>query len=69
MLGLLMLACAIIIMVKIADIEGRSSLVWGLATFASCVVCSMLIPWPLINIFVGLSVSYGAMFALKLAGA
>jgi hypothetical protein len=68
MLGLLMLICAIIIMVKVADIEGRSSLVWGFATFVSCIACSMLIPWPLINIALGLGVSYGAMFALKLAG-
>ncbi len=69
MFGLLMLVCAIIIMVKVADIEGRSSLVWGFATFVSCVACSMLIPWPLIDVFMGLVVSYGAMFTLKLVGA
>jgi hypothetical protein len=68
MFGLLMLICAIIIMVKVADIEGRSSLVWGFATFVSCIACSILIPWPLIDIVVGLGVSYGTMFALKLAG-
>ena len=69
MIGLLLLACAIIIMVKIADIEGRNTFAWGLVTFGFCVACSTLIPLPLIDVFMGLALSYGAMFTLKVIGA
>ena len=69
MIALIMLILSIAIMCKVAELEGRSSIVWGFATFLSCVACSTLIPLPLLNIFIGLALCYGAMFALKLAQA
>lgn len=65
-MGLVVLIAAITIMAKAAAMEGRSSVWWGVITFASCTVSSMLIPLPLINIVVGLAVSYGLMFAIKM---
>ena len=44
MLGLIMILCAIIIMYKVADSEGRSGVLWGAATFALCFLSMMFIP-------------------------
>ena len=66
MLGLIMILCAIIIMYKVADSEGRSGVLWGAAAFALCFLSMMFIPLPFINIIIGLVLCYGVMFTLKL---
>ena len=66
MLGLIMILCAIIIMYKVADSEGRSGVLWGAATFVLCLLSAMFIPLPFTNIIIGLVLCYGVMFTLKL---
>ena len=66
MLGILMIIAAVVIMVKAADMEGRSSVLWGALTLILCLACGALIPLPLINIAIGLGMSYFAMFIMKL---
>ena len=67
MLGWLMVISAVIIMVKAADCEHRSSLLWGSLTFMICVGFAYLIPsLPFINIFLGLVVSFSLMFTANI---
>ncbi|MHC4717607.1 MAG: hypothetical protein ACYS5V_11605 [Planctomycetota bacterium] len=65
---ILMLAAAVTIMYKTADIEHRNASLWGAVTLLVCIGCMFVIPWPFINVFVGLVVCFGAMFVLKLLG-
>ncbi|MFC1734574.1 hypothetical protein ACFL1X_00550 [Candidatus Hydrogenedentota bacterium] len=66
MLGLAMLISSVIIMIKVADAENRSGLFWGLVTLVVCLACGWFIRLPLVNICIGLFISYMAMFAMKL---
>ena len=61
----LMIAAAVFVMVKAADAEGRSSVLWGFLTFGICMVCRV-IPLPLVRILIAAVISYGAMFVHKL---
>ncbi|MCF6176519.1 MAG: hypothetical protein L3J71_12225 [Victivallaceae bacterium] len=62
---LIILICSIIIIAKAAELEGRSSVSWGFITFLICIACGFLIPLPLINIVIGLFISFIALFAVK----
>jgi hypothetical protein len=66
MLGWIVIGAAVVIMTKAAEMEGRSTLLWGAITFVLCLLCSIFIPLPLINIVIGLVISYLVMFAVKL---
>lgn len=66
MFRLIMIIAAVTIMVKAADMENRSPFSWGMTTFLMCVLCGLLIPLPLINIAIGLVISFLAMFVVKL---
>jgi hypothetical protein len=66
MVGLIVVVAAVVIMTKAAEMEGRSTVLWGAITFILCLLCSIFIPLPLINIVIGLVISYLAMFAVKL---
>ena len=66
MFELIMIIAAIILMVKVADAEGRSEILWAGITVAICFAC-LFIPLPLIRIVIAVVVSYGIMFGLKLA--
>lgn len=68
MLGWLVLAAAITVMVKVAEIEGRSTVFWGVVTFGLCFLSMMYVPLPFINISLGLVASYLLMFVMKLVG-
>lgn len=65
MLGWLMVGASCVIMSRVADAEGRNGLMWGALTFAICLGSSILIPWPLIDIGIGLFLSFMALFAVK----
>ncbi len=62
----LTIAAAVTIMAKAADMEGKSSVLWGVITFVLCLICAVLIPLPLINIVIGLVISFSAMFLVKI---
>ena len=66
MFGWIVILAAVTIMVKVSEMEGRSTTFWGALTFLLCILCSAFIPLPLINIVLGLILSYTAMFILKL---
>jgi hypothetical protein len=66
MIGLIVTGAAVVIMTKAAEMEGRSTVLWGVVTFILCLLCGIFIPLPLINIVIGLVISYLAMFAVKL---
>lgn len=65
MFGLLVLVSAIVIMSKTADMEGRSSTLWGFITFNICILCWALIPLPFFNLVIGLIISFMTLFAVK----
>jgi len=60
---------AIIIMAKVAEMEGMSSFAWGAITFLSCLICAWYIPVPslIIRVVIGLVISFSAMFITKVA--
>jgi len=74
MLGFLLMASAITIMVKVADMEGRSGLIWGVYTFVLFLVMEGLLSSVLGAVAVffsglgALVLSYGTMFVLKVVG-
>ncbi|MHA1659949.1 MAG: hypothetical protein ACTSUT_12615 [Promethearchaeota archaeon] len=53
-------------MAKIAEIEERSILFWGVYTLAVCLCFRYLISLPIPNILLGLIVSYITMLFLKI---
>jgi hypothetical protein len=52
-------------MVKIADADNQSSLLWGAATFGLIVLCSILIPLPFLRIGIAFVLAFIAMTAYK----
>ncbi len=64
MLGLIMLIASVIIMVRVAEAEDRSTLLWGAITLVLCVVGDSVLP-AFFGIFAGLCASFGAMFVLN----
>jgi len=66
MIGIVVIIASVTIMVKVAESEERSPVLWGIITAVLCVLCGVLIPLPLINIVIGLVVSYMIMFVTKL---
>ena len=66
MLELILVVAAIVLMVRIADAEGRSGIIWGAVTFGIC-MAPCAIPLPFIRIAIAAPLSYGIMFSIKLA--
>jgi len=65
MLGIIMIIASVIAMAKIASMEGRSPVIWGAVTMAIC-FASLIIPIPLVNIFIGFIASFIVMFVVKM---
>ena len=61
-----MLIAAVIGMYRITDMEGKNGVLWGFLTGAICVACAILIPLPLVNVFIGFALSFGAYFTYKI---
>ncbi len=68
MIGIVIIVAAVVMMVKVADIENRSPVVWGSLTVASCIGAVALIPVPLVNLLVGVVAPLVGMFVLKALG-
>ena len=66
MLSWAMIGAAIAIMAKAADMEERSSVVWGTITCIICVICAIIIPLAIFNVVIGLVISFLAMFGIKI---
>lgn len=67
-MGWLMILASVVIMYKVAQMERRSGIIWGGITLALCLLSAMFIHLPLINIAIGLALSYFLMFLSNLAG-
>lgn len=67
MFTLVVIIAAIFIMVKAAEVEGRSQLLWGSLTCGICLLSTMFIPLPLINTVIGLGLSFALMLVLNIA--
>mgnify|MGYP000117872805 CR=1 FL=1 len=65
MIGWIVIFASVAIVAKAADVEQRSAFKWGFLTFIICLACAFLIPLPLINIVIGLVISFAALFAVK----
>lgn len=65
MFGLVMIGAAVVLMVRVAEMEGRSQVVWGAVTAGLCILSVMFIPFPFVNVVIGLVLAFGAMFAAK----
>jgi len=71
MYGVLMMVAAVSGMVKVANIEGRSGLLWGLYTFVLFLIIEGLLGGLVGVLFAGLGafvLSYLTMFILKVVG-
>lgn len=68
MVGWVIIIAAVTIMARAAEMEGRSTLLWGGITFVLCLVCNIIIPLPLIDLVMGLILSYLAMFVVNVIG-
>jgi hypothetical protein len=66
MIELVMAVAVVVAMVKIADIENQSSLIWGAVAVGMVVLCFM-IPMPFLRVVVAGVLSYVAMFIYKVA--
>jgi hypothetical protein len=67
LLGWIMILAAVIVMVRVAEAEDRSPILWGAVTLLLCLGAGMLIPLPLVNIFLGFAASFLMMFAMNAA--
>jgi len=63
-----MLIAAVTIMVRAAEMEGRSAFFWGGLTFMLCLACTTLVPVSTVGIGAGLMISYLAMFGMNVVG-
>lgn len=66
MFGWIMIFASVIVMARVAEAEDRSAVLWGALTLLLCLAAAAVIPLPLINIFLGLAVSFGLMLGLNL---
>lgn len=66
MLGWILIIASAVAMGRIASNEGRSSLVWGSVTGLICYLSAVIIPLPLIDIGIGLSISFVSMTVVKM---
>jgi hypothetical protein len=67
MIGWFVLAAAVVAMYRIADVEGKSGLLWGGLTFAICIAMAFLLPnWPIVNVALGGIASFIVMFVYKI---
>ena len=58
----MLIILAAIIMGKVASMEGRSSIGWGITALLICA----FIPIPLFGILLGMAMTYALMFAMNL---
>ena len=63
-----MVIFAIVVMVRVADAENRSPIIWGAMTFLLCMF-SLAIPLPFLRVLMALGVSLGALFTSKMLSA
>jgi len=66
MFGLLLIIAAVVAMVKIADAENQSMILWGVVTLLLVVACSVFIPFPFLGPLAGFILSFGAMTTYKI---
>jgi hypothetical protein len=53
---------AALIMKKMAEMERLNGIQWAILTLVLCLICKFVIPFPMINIIIGMVLSYGIMF-------
>lgn len=66
MIGWIITIMACAGMAKIAGNEGRSGLLWGMITFLLCFGAAYIIPFPLVNVGIGLVISFIVYTAVKI---
>ena len=64
--GWLVLIAAVIFMYRVAEAENRSGVFWGGVTFVLCLISTMLIGLPFIDLLFGIALSFGAMLIVNL---
>lgn len=64
MLEIVVLIACVVLMYKIADMEGFSPIVWGALTAVLC-IASVAIPLPYVRVVIGLIISFVAMMIYK----
>lgn len=60
MIEIVVLIACTVLMMKIADLENLSGILWGSVTLGLCVL-SLAIPLPYIRVLVGLALSFALM--------
>ena len=66
MFGWILIGASTVLMYKIADMGEGSGAAWAGVTFVLCLACGLLIPIPLLNILIGLILSYAAMVTVSI---
>lgn len=60
MIEIVVMIAIVALMMKIAEIEGLSTIIWGVVTFGICLLC-LQIPLPYFRMLVGLGMSFVGM--------
>jgi hypothetical protein len=67
-LELILAIVLIVAVVKVANIENRSPVLWGVITFLISAACVVVIPIPFLRIGVAFIAAFAAMMIMKMAG-
>ena len=68
MFGWIIIIAATVAMYRMAEMSDRSGALWAALTFVICFACAAFIPLPLINLGIGLVLSYGALILISVFG-
>jgi len=66
MLELFLAVVMVVTMIKIADADGQSAILWGSAAFVISVLCFMFIPFLFIRVLIAAVLTFAAMTAYKM---
>ncbi len=61
MIELVMLVASVILMFKVAEVEGRSGISWAVITVVVILACGV-IPMPMVRVAIGCALSFLLMF-------
>lgn len=67
MLEIIVAIMLIVLIVKVADRDGQSTLLWGAVTFVAAAACIALIPLPFLRLGIAGLIVFAAMIGYKTA--
>ena len=68
MIEIAVVCAAVVAMVRIAAVEGKSPALWGVITSVSCGLAILFVPAPFLRVGMGFGLSFAAMFVANIVG-